>query len=325
MLFDPASHEPTYVLAMGVPGQSLAFALADSIGMDPRLVHRAEALQGEDAQRLEQAFANLADEREGLRQQSTEKERELDRLRKVEAALRERVASAEKERQSFERRASEALDKAIQSVRDELIAKAEQSASDARRQKSSASVDANEAMRRTMADIRRSLGLDQASPASAAPNAYAVGDRVYVRTFGQAGVVSEVYDRDVLVTMGSVKAVVARSDLTRDPAATGKDTAIAGRAGPKSQHGESRMASLDASTSIDVRGMRVDEAMPIVDKALDDASLAGLATLRIIHGKGTGQLGRGIRDFLKGHAQVHGAAFAPDNEGGTGVTVITLR
>jgi len=85
------------------------------------------------------------------------------------------------------------------------------------------------------------------------------------------------------------------------------------------------MASLDASTSIDVRGMRVDEAMPIVDKALDDASLAGLATLRIIHGKGTGQLGRGIRDFLKGHAQVQGAAFAPDNEGGTGVTVITLR
>ena len=85
------------------------------------------------------------------------------------------------------------------------------------------------------------------------------------------------------------------------------------------------MASLDASTSIDVRGMRVDEAMPIVDKALDDASLAGLATLRVIHGKGTGQLGRGIRDFLKGHAQVQGAAFAPDNEGGTGVTVITLR
>ncbi|HYK53705.1 MAG TPA: MutS2/Smr-associated SH3 domain-containing protein, partial [Candidatus Eremiobacteraceae bacterium] len=249
MLFDAATHEPTYILAMGVPGQSLAFALADSIGMDQGLVRRAETLQGEDAQRLEQAFANLADERERLREQSTETERELDRLRKVESELRERVASAEKERQSFERRASEALDKAIQGVRDELIAKAEQSTNDARRQKSGANVDANDAMRRTMADIRRSLGLDQSSPASAAPNAYSVGDRVYVRTFGQAGVVSEVYDRDVLVTMGSVKAVVSRSDLTRDPAATGKETATAGRTGSKSQHGESRMASLDASTS----------------------------------------------------------------------------
>jgi DNA mismatch repair protein MutS2 len=86
-----------------------------------------------------------------------------------------------------------------------------------------------------------------------------------------------------------------------------------------------RIASLDASTSIDVRGMRVDEAMPVVDKALDDASLAGLAALRIVHGKGTGQLGRGIREFLRGHAQVKSAEFAPDREGGTGVTVVTLR
>ncbi len=324
MLFDAATHEPTYMLAMGVPGQSLAFALADSIGMDDTIVRRAETLQGEDAQRLERAFANLAEERERLHEQSAAAERELDRLRTVETELRERVAAADKERQSFERRASEALDRAVQTVRDELIAKAERSESDARRQRTGANVEATDAMRRTMADIRRSLGLDQTAPAGAAPNAYAVGDRVYVRTFGQTGVVSEVFDRDVLVTMGSVKAVVSRTDLTRDPAVTAKDAG--GETRTKSvQHAESRMASLDASTSIDVRGMRVDEAMPIVDKALDDASLAGLATLRVIHGKGTGQLGRGIRDFLKGHAQVQGAAFAPDNQGGTGVTVITLR
>ncbi|HXW76869.1 MAG TPA: Smr/MutS family protein, partial [Candidatus Eremiobacteraceae bacterium] len=80
-----------------------------------------------------------------------------------------------------------------------------------------------------------------------------------------------------------------------------------------------------AATSVDVRGMRVDEAMPVVDKALDDGSLAGLAQLRIVHGKGTGQLGRGIRTFLRGHPQVASVEFAADREGGTGVTVVTLR
>ena len=71
--------------------------------------------------------------------------------------------------------------------------------------------------------------------------------------------------------------------------------------------------------------MRVDEAMPLVDKALDSASLAGAAELRIIHGKGTGQLGKGIREFLRGHAQVAGLAQAGDREGGSGVTIVTLR
>ena len=65
--------------------------------------------------------------------------------------------------------------------------------------------------------------------------------------------------------------------------------------------------------------------MPIVDKALDDASLAGLRELRVLHGKGTGQLGRGIREFLRGHLQVENTAFAPDREGGSGVTVISLK
>jgi DNA mismatch repair protein MutS2 len=185
--------------------------------------------------------------------------------------------------------------------------------------------DADDALRKTMTDIRRSLGLDRSSDVEPAPNAYAVGDRVYVRSFGQPGVVSEVYDRDVLVTIGNVKAVVSRRDLTRDPAATKETSGKPARGAAHGESGPQRLASLEASTSIDVRGMRVDEAMQIVDKALDDASLAGLAVLRIIHGKGTGQLGRGIRDSLKGHAQVAGLESAPDREGGTGVTVVTLR
>jgi DNA mismatch repair protein MutS2 len=318
MTFDPTTFEPTYVLAMGVPGQSLAFALAASLGLDAAMVARATELLGADAQNLERAFEGLAMERERLSEKAAAADAELQRLREAEAGLRERADASDAARAQFEKAAGEALERAVASVRDEFASRADRSERDARRQRVRSLGDADEAVKKTMTEIRESLGLSASSTVEAAPGAYAVGDRVYVRTFGQAGVVSEVYDRDVLITMGTVKAVVARGDLTRDPATTIP-------AGHGAKHDQGRMASLDAATSIDVRGMRVDEAMPIVDKALDDASLAGLTLLRIIHGKGTGQLGRGIRDFLRGHLQVASSGFAPDREGGTGVTVVTLR
>jgi DNA mismatch repair protein MutS2 len=323
MLFDPATLEPTYVLAMGVPGQSLAFALAHTLGLDPSMIGRAEQLLGADAQNLERAFEGLATERGRLQTKQADLENELERLRVIESELRTKVAASERERAGFEKTAAEALDRAVRAVRDELVAKAQRSEGDARRQRARALGNADDTLEKTMMEIRRSLGLASSSSVEPAPNAFSVGDRVYVRSFGQPGIVSEIYDRNVLVTMGTVKAVVSRSDLTRDPATT---VPIEARSKADRSKGDmARIASLDASTSIDVRGMRVDEAMPIVDKALDDASLAGLAALRIVHGKGTGQLGRGIREFLRGHAQVKSAEFAPDREGGTGVTVVTLR
>ena len=257
-------------------------------------------------------------------------DRELARLRGVEAELRDRLSAAQADRAAFEKSAADALERGIRALRDELLAKAERSELDARRQRTRAprSLEkSDETLRKTMTEIRRSLGLEESSHAEPAPNAYAVGDRVYVRSFGQPGTVSEIYDRDVLVTMGNVKAVVPRRDLTRDPAA-GASPTDGGAAGAGRAFGASRparLASLDAATSVDVRGMRVDEAMLVVDKAIDDASLAGLGSLRIIHGKGTGQLGRGIRDFLKDHAQVQSMQHASDREGGSGVLVVTLR
>jgi DNA mismatch repair protein MutS2 len=292
------------------------------------MIARADALLGADARNLERAFEGLAAERERLQAKAADAEAELQRLRAVETELRAEAAAASAARAQFERAAQTALERAALTVREELIAKSDRSERDARRQRARIVGDADEAVKKTMTEIRESLGLDASSSVEPAPGAFAVGDSVYVRSFGQSGVVSEVYDRDVLVSMGAVKAVVPRGDLTRDPATTvaGAGRATSGRAPTRSdQDAGTKMASLDASTSIDVRGMRVDEAMPVVDKALDDASLAGLPSIRIIHGKGTGQLGRGIREFLRGHPQVESTAFAPDREGGTGVTVVTLR
>jgi DNA mismatch repair protein MutS2 len=321
MTFEPATFRPTYVLAMGVPGQSLAFALATSLGLDAAMIERATALLGEDATNLERAFEGLAIDRERLREKAADADRESERLRGAEAQLTASAEQARTQAARFERAADEALQRAIAALREELLAKADRSERDAQRRTSRALDGADDAVKKAMIEIRESLGLSASSGIEPAPGAFAVGDRVYVRSFSQPAVVTEVYDRDVLVTMGAVKAVVARGDLTRDPATT----VPAGHKGkPPGPEGTMRMASLDASASIDVRGLRVDEAVPIVEKAIDDASLAGLESIRIIHGKGTGQLARGIREFLRGYPQVASAKTAPDREGGTGVTVVTL-
>jgi DNA mismatch repair protein MutS2 len=134
----------------------------------------------------------------------------------------------------------------------------------------------------------------------------------------------------VLVTLGNLKTLVPVSDVVPQGAASTAKMASpkATRAGKQRARAavpdDREPAAARAQRELDVRGMRVDEAWPLVDKALDDASLAGLSELRVIHGRGTGQLMRGIREFLDGHPQVGSVTFAGDREGGEGVTVVKL-
>jgi DNA mismatch repair protein MutS2 len=333
MLFDPATNEPTYILLVGVPGRSLAFALARAIGFDPATIERAETLLGAEAMDLERVFASLADQREQFRLKVEALEAQQRRAGELEAGLRRELAQARTERAEFERKAAEELARAVRDVAQEVRAKAQQGAEDARRQRPKPAPNVDEALDRTLSEMRRSLGLEQQRTASnrpageeggtsdGSPPKFHVGDAVFVRTFGANGVVADVYDRDVLVTIGNAKTVVSPADLSLERPAAGPVARVPGT----KRGGDMQSAAERAATRIDVRGMRVEEAMPIVDKALDEASLAGLRELRVLHGKGTGQLGRGIREFLRGHLQVADTAFAPDREGGSGVTVISLK
>jgi len=332
MLFDAATNAPTYVLAIGVPGQSLAFPLARALGLPPAMIARAEALLGEEGRRLESAFEGLAAERSEMLKRQAEFEALRAQASGLERQLKDQAAAFERERKQFEQRAAAVLHDAVRQVRAELMERAARSGESRRRQSGAAAPAAD--LNKTLEDMRKSLGLQAAEPGDPAARQLQPGDRVYVRSFGAPGTVSELYDRDALVTMGSVKVVVPRSELGADVSATGtasaqkKPGAVERKPGAvefiRPSSSNVPLAS-DAPSAIDVRGMRVDEAMPLVDKALDSASLAGAAELRIIHGKGTGQLGKGIREFLRGHAQVAGLAQAGDREGGSGVTIVTLR
>jgi DNA mismatch repair protein MutS2 len=148
------------------------------------------------------------------------------------------------------------------------------------------------------------------------PGEIAVGDTVWVPGLGTIGQVMSLEGESAAVQVGSFHVRVQRSDLER----RGRP-AEAERQAPSAP----RIAHPSPGMELDLRGQRVEEIEPRLDKYLDDAFLAGLPFVHIIHGKGTGALRQAVRNRLQGHPLVKSHRLGEDGEGGTGVTVVTLQ
>ena len=131
------------------------------------------------------------------------------------------------------------------------------------------------------------------------------------------GTVVEDYGDTVLVAMGAMKMVVQKNDLQRN--------AKAARAQRKAGKSEKVEMASRSTAELDVRGKRFVEAEPEVDRWIDEAVLAGNSPLRLIHGKGTGLLGRGLQEHLRAHPSVKSFRYGHEDEGSGGVTIIELR
>ncbi len=158
---------------------------------------------------------------------------------------------------------------------------------------------------------------------------------MHVVSLGSDGDVAEDYGATVLVAIGSMKTVVSKKDvrLVRR-ARVAQTSAQRGKArgdrddAERESSGDGGKAQLDAATvartEIDVRGKRFTEAEPLVDKWIDQSALAGMSPLRLIHGKGTGLLGRGLQEWLKDRPGIRDVRYGNANEGGSGVTIFEL-
>jgi DNA mismatch repair protein MutS2 len=127
------------------------------------------------------------------------------------------------------------------------------------------------------------------------------------------------YGDTLLVAVGPMKTVVNKRDVRR----CGGPTRGPSR---RSGGGEARVETVaQSSAQLDVRGKRYVEAEPLVERWIDDALLAGTSSLRLIHGKGTGMLGRGLQEYLRAHPAVEGVRYGNEEEGSAGVTIVELR
>lgn len=155
----------------------------------------------------------------------------------------------------------------------------------------------------------------------------AVGKVVFVKTLGQEGKITAVNGRDVTVAVGVMKMNVSMKDciLTKAQPVSPQKTYRTLKKSSGSRHEFFVKKAQDTSIQTDVRGKTVDEAIPDVDKAIDDALLAGMDRFRLVHGKGTGMLRKGLLEYLKQHPNVKKTEMAPLNEGGFGATIVYVK
>jgi DNA mismatch repair protein MutS2 len=321
--FDPHTYAPTYQLDVGSPGQSLAFPLARAMHLDLRVIERAEALLSAQERDYERALAELA-----LERTRTTKEREVlanerNQLRTLEDGARKRGEALERERRELALRAEAQLAAALRGFSAELERRAAERGDRSRAPR--VTRGQSELLGKTIDEIRANLGISLSAPTApdrSAPKEtpIAVGDRVRVRSLDTEGVVVEDFGSDVMLQLGALRMTVPKTDISRSGSA-------APRRAERSEHesGSARLAAATgARTELDVRGKRFVDAEPVVEQWIDESMLAGASPLRLIHGKGTGLLGRGLQQYLRAHPHVRDVRFGTAQEGGSGVTVFEL-
>ena len=321
--FDPQTFRPTYHLDLGAPGQSLAFPLAQALGIAPAIVDRAQSLLDSRERDYESALAELSlrsaelqSERDAALAERRVAERERDALARDRAAF-------DAEQTAFADRAEERLTQGLREFTSELQRRAE--AAQASRPRVTTAQSA--LLAKTAAEMRKALGIKDAAEAAVHDGNFAPNDRVRVRSLRQDATVIEDYGDTVLVAIGPMKTVVKKPDLERALRQAQGDTWKAQGDTRRRAQGQSAKMEAAARTmaELDVRGKRYVDAEPVVDRWIDEAVLAGNSPLRLIHGKGTGMLGRGLQEFLRMHPGVKSVRYGNEDEGSGGVTIIELR
>ncbi len=316
--FDPASFEPTFALDLGAPGQSLAFPLAARLGIADEIVERAIALLEDRERDYEAALAELAVRNSELRDERLRVEQERSGVIEERALLRHERDELDAQRRRLAASAEERLQQGLREFVRELERRAAESGSERSRR---ARVTPSQAvlLAQTIEAIHRDLGIRPKAEQPENEQTFAPGDRVRILSLNQDGVVVENWEERLLVAVGSMKMTVERSDLRFESGETKRP-----RAGASAADARLTAAGRTAA-ALDVRGKRFTEAEPLVERWIDDALLAGSSPLRLIHGKGTGMLGRGLHEYLRAHPAVTSFRFGTEEEGSTGVTIVELR
>jgi DNA mismatch repair protein MutS2 len=334
--FNEATLQPTYELKIGVPGASAGINIAQRLGLNPAITEAARARLGTQARDvgefLDRLHANLRDaehERVRLKVREEEVEREKAHLaaegkKEQQAKVREMEKKLESVLRDFEYQAREA----VLAIEDK--AAAQKLSKDAERRVAKLRREFREQFDSTL--VAHTSGADQGDP-HAQPQVVrhvSEGDSVKLKSTGRTARVSRKLDNDHFeVQMGAMKMKIARDDIA-EVLSSATANARTGESPVKAARARGISVSLEnegqnAPSEINVIGYNVDDASRAVEKFVDQAFLAGLPRVRVVHGSGMGILRKALRQALQQHPHVETVAEAPQNEGGGGATVVELR
>ncbi|MBP2643172.1 MAG: mutS2 [Firmicutes bacterium] len=319
--FDSQTLKPTYRLLIGTPGSSKAFYISQRLGLAESIIRRANELVDEDYAE----FDNVLNALEEQKRLYTERQTEMTALEREVAQLKERlveehqsiigrkqqiVAKAQEEAAYLLREAKREAEEVIVELKAQFAVKSS-------RERQQAIDKSRSRIRDGMALVRTNDMDDIVLGDAVTRENLKPGSMVYVTTLRQKGSVISVNGEEAIVQFGIMKMNVPLSAcrMAEGNMVIKKVASQAGRTLAKVQ---------DVSREVDIRGLTVEEAEAILDKYLDDAVLAGLNEAVIIHGKGTGALRKGVKEYLNAHRNVRAMRIGELSEGGLGVTVVTL-
>lgn len=319
--FDIKSLQPTYKLLIGVPGKSNALAIAGKLGLPEDIITIAEGLRTKSEKDISQLIQSLEENKINseiekqksaeLLKKATEKfklaEEELFRIKKKEEKI---IRDAEEKALGIVKEAkneSENIVKEIKKISQNEIKNATLKAQEL---KKNLDVKADHLTKKLMKGPQ---------VIGKTPENIEEGEVVFVPKFNQKGIVISVpnNNKEIQVQIGIIKVNVSLDEVI-----------LAERQTETSKSGIGKIVlnkTKNISPELDFRGMRVDEALPFVDKYLDDAFLAGLQQVSLIHGKGEGILRKSVRDFLKIHPKIKSFRTGDFQEGGSGVTIVEFK
>jgi DNA mismatch repair protein MutS2 len=324
--FDLDTLSPTYKLTIGLPGGSQAFAIAERLGLPEAIVDDARS-------RLTEAQLSFEATLASIRATEGETSEALDRARSAEARAAESLRIAQEERRRARRERDEQVraaraeaDRIVEDLRAELAATRRMLD---RETVTAASVDAALARAEAVADRLPATEPAEIPSEPAERRDWKVGDRARSRTGGWEGRLAalEKGGRRATLEAGGMRVTVEVDDLVP---AIGAPTAVGASAGGSNPAAATNAASLrlerarSVASSLDLRGARVEEALEALDRYLDDAAVAGLGSVTIIHGLGTGALRDAVREAAAAHPLVRSARPGERGEGGDGATVVSL-
>ena len=332
--FDVETLSPTYRLMIGIPGKSNAFAISRKLGLDEHIIEGAADQIDESVKDFETILADLEKSKQTIEKEQEEileYRKEIETLRK---SLKSRQDNIKEKR-----------DKMLRDAREEahnIISEAKEIADSTIREynklkKQNKNPDANKKMEHMRSDLRGRMTKLEGQMAYKSKkknkkrheaNDFHVGDEVYVTSLSLAGTVSTLPNAkgDLYVQMGMMRSLVNIKDL--EITKTAKDVKRENQRNESRNRGRTAInKSASIRPEINVMGMTVDEAIAQLDKYIDDACLANLAQITVVHGKGTGALRKGLHNYfkqLKKQKRISGYRDGEYGEGDLGVTVVIL-
>jgi DNA mismatch repair protein MutS2 len=328
--FNSETLAPTYRLDIGLPGKSNALAIAGRLGLDSGVLEDARGMLDSGQIQVENLVAGLQAERKRADEALAGAEAERQAARRLREDLVGRLKAIEEERREILRRARRDAEVELADVRSQL----RQAAATLQRQSANrgelvAAAQAVETVgRQVLAKPLPGVAPVEApsvqSPVGTSSGGWGVGDTVRVASLDQEGRISALFgDGDTVeVQLGNFKLRTSREDVEWLSRAAGGETAAT--AYPTSPSIWSASQRAVPELQLDLRGWRAEQVAPELDRYLNDAYAAGLPSVRIVHGKGTGVLRQVVREHLAKTSLVDRFEFADQRDGGEGVTIAWL-